>query len=100
MSGVISGKRRWRTMPWIVVMFGLAIGPLGFMSVLLVVLQPVMFDTWCTLSQIFGFISIVIIVPTTGEKLASLQYLKRVKTSGLSLWKEFWGYKSVTKKVN
>src|SRR5687768_5679709 len=46
LAGVIGGRGRWRTMPWIVVLFGLFVGPLGFVSVLLVVLQPVLFDAW------------------------------------------------------
>ena len=43
-TGVLGGTRRWKTMPWLVVLFGLAVGPLGAVSVLLVVLQPVLFD--------------------------------------------------------
>ena len=44
MTGIIGGRARWRKMPWIVVTFGLAVGPLGLVSVLLVILQPVLFD--------------------------------------------------------
>ncbi|EMR02593.1 vitamin K epoxide reductase family protein [Cesiribacter andamanensis] len=98
-AGIIGSKRRWRTMPWIVVVFGLAIGPLGFISVLLVILQPVMFDAWCTLCLASGVISVVMIGPALDEFLASLQYLRRVKDAGESVWKGFWGYKSVTEKV-
>ncbi|MDQ3955290.1 MAG: vitamin K epoxide reductase [Actinomycetota bacterium] len=45
-TGIIGGKQRWRTMPWIVIVFSLAVGPLGAVSVLLVILQPVMFDAF------------------------------------------------------
>lgn len=48
-TGVVGGRERWRTMPWLVVVFGLAVGPLGAVSVLLVILQPVVLDAWCTL---------------------------------------------------
>lgn len=98
--GLVGSTRRWRTMPWVVVVFGLAVGPLGFISILLVVLQPVLFDAWCTLCLASAFISVIMIGPTMDEMLASLQYLKRVKKSGYSLWKGFWGFKSVTEKVN
>src|SRR5690554_4703232 len=37
LAGVIGGTRRWKTMPWIVVIFGLAVGPLGVVSIMLVV---------------------------------------------------------------
>jgi uncharacterized membrane protein len=98
-AGVIGSTRRWRTMPWIVVAFGIAVGPLGLVSVLLVVLQPVMFDTWCTLCLVTAFISVVMMGPTMDELLASLQYLKRVKKAGLPVWKAFWGVKRITEKV-
>jgi len=99
-GGIVGSQKRWRTMPWIVIFFGLAVGPLGFVSVMLVVFQPVLFDAWCTLCIASAVISIVMIGPAMDEVLASLQYLKRVKASGASLWKAFWGYKSVTKEVN
>lgn len=98
-TGAIGGTRRWRTMPWIVIAFGLAVGPLGFISVLLVILQPVLYDSWCTLCLATALISVVMIGPAMDEMLASLQYMKRVKDAGESRWKAFWGYKSVQGKV-
>lgn len=98
-AAIIGNERRWRTMPWIVVLFGIAVGPLGFVSVMLVVFQPVLFDAWCTLCLITAVISVVMIGPAMDEVLASLQYLKRVKDSDTSLWKAFWGYKDVREKV-
>ncbi|MBA9077239.1 MULTISPECIES: vitamin K epoxide reductase family protein [Rufibacter] len=99
LAGVIGGTKRWRTMPWIVIVFGLAVGPLGMVSILLVILQPVMFDAWCTLCLASAVISLVMVGPAMDEMLASLQYMRRVKDSGISLWKAFWGYKSVQGKV-
>ena len=98
-TGAVGGTRRWRTMPWIVIMFGLAVGPLGFISILLVILQPVMFDAWCTLCLCSAAISVIMIGPAMDEFLASLQYMKRVKDANGSLWKAFWGYKEVKGKV-
>ena len=98
-TGAIGGPKRWRNMPWIVIAFGLAVGPLGFISVLLVILQPVLYDAWCTLCLASAVISIVMIGPAMDEMLASMQYMKRVKNSGESMWKAFWGYKSVQGKV-
>lgn len=97
--GVVGSTRRWRTMPWVVVVFGLAVGPLGLISILLVVLQPVMFDTWCTLCLASALISVVMIGPAMDEMLASLQFLKSVKRSGLSVWKAFWGLAYLTEKA-
>lgn len=90
-TGVIGGRQRWRTMPWIVVIFGLAVGPLGLVSVMLVIFQPVLFDAWCTLCLASAVISLVMIGPAMDEFLASLQYLKRQHAHGRSLWHAFWG---------
>jgi uncharacterized membrane protein len=99
LAGIIGGRRRWKTMPWIVVLFGIAVGPLGVVSVMLVVFQPVLFDAWCTLCLATAVISVVMIGPAMDEVLASLQYLRRVKDSGESIWKAFLGTKGITKKV-
>ncbi len=98
-TGIVGGIRRWKTMPWIVILFGLAIGPLGFVSLLLVVLQPVLFSAWCTLCLASALISIVMIGPAIDEMLASLQFVQRARMQGFSRWKAFWGYKEVTEKV-
>lgn len=90
-TGLIGGRRRWRTMPWIVVLFGIAIGPLGATSLLLVMAQPLIAGAWCTLCLASAFISIVMIGPALDEVLASLQYLRRARARGGSLWRTFWG---------
>lgn len=90
-TGAIGSTKRWKTMPWIVVVFGLAVGPLGFVSVLLVVVQPVLYDSFCTLCLATAATSVAMIGPAMDEMLASLQYLTRVKTSGGSVWRHFWG---------
>jgi len=94
-AGVIGGTRRWKTMPWIVIVFAIAVGPLGFVSVMLVIFQPVLFNAWCTLCIFTAIISVVMIGPSMDEVLASLQYLKRVKRSGLSVWKALLGNKEI-----
>jgi uncharacterized membrane protein len=93
-AGIIGGRKRWKTMPWIVVLFGLAVGPLGGISILLVILQPVMYDAWCTLCLASAVISVWMIGPAMDEVLASLQYLRRVRDSGNSIWRAFWGLKA------
>lgn len=84
-TGVIGGRSRWRTMPWMVILFGLAVGPLGATSVLLVILQPVAYDAWCTLCLASAVISIVMIAPAMDEVLASLQHVRRERRRGVSL---------------
>ena len=90
-TGMIGGRERWRSMPWIVVLFGIAVGPLGAISVGLVILQPVLFDTFCTLCLASAVVSVAMIGPALDEVLASLQHVRRQKDAGVSPWRTFWG---------
>lgn len=89
-TGAIGGRERWRTRPWIVVIFGLAVGPLGAVSILLVILQPVLYGTWCTLCLLSAVVSLAMIGPALDEMLASLQYLRVVADTDDSVWRAFW----------
>ncbi|MEX2571075.1 MAG: vitamin K epoxide reductase family protein [Gemmatimonadota bacterium] len=90
-TGAIGGKRRWRTMPWIVILFGIAVGPLGAISILLVISQPVLLSAWCTLCLGSAVISVLMIGPAVDELLASLQHVRREADRGRSAWRVFWG---------
>lgn len=90
-TGAIGGTRRWKTMPWMVILFGFAVGPLGAVSVLLVILQPVLFNAWCTLCLASAVVSVLMIGPALDEVLASLQHLKLEREKGHAIWNTFWG---------
>jgi uncharacterized membrane protein len=90
-TGAIGGARRWRTMPWIVIIFGLAVGPLGAISITLVILQPVAFDAWCTLCLASAVISVLMIGPAMDEMLASLQHVRDQQRRGVSLLRALAG---------
>ncbi|MCO8126829.1 vitamin K epoxide reductase family protein [Acidimicrobiia bacterium EGI L10123] len=90
-TGVIGGTKRWRTMPWIVVIFGVFVGPFGVLSIMLVVMQPVLYSAFCTLCLASAVISLAMIGPAVDEVLASMQYLRDVRDDGGSVWSAFWG---------
>lgn len=90
-AGVIGGTSRWRTMPWIVVVFGIFVGPFGVISIALIVIQPVLYSAFCTLCIVSAIISLAMIGPALDEVLASLQYLRRQRQAGRSTWRAFWG---------
>jgi hypothetical protein len=90
-TGVVGGRDRWRSMPWIVVLFGIAVGPLGAVSILLVILQPVALDAWCTLCLASAVVSVLMIGPALDEVLASLQHLRREVAGGRSAVRAFAG---------
>lgn len=93
-TGVIGRRNRWRSMPWIVILFGIAIGPLGAVSILLVILQPVALDAWCTLCLGSAVISVLMIGPALDEVLASLQHIRRQSAAGRSALRVFAGLSS------
>jgi hypothetical protein len=89
--GLIGGTQRWRTMPWVVIIFGAFVGPFGAISVMLTIFQPVLYDSFCTLCLVSGAVSLAMIGPGLDEVLASAQHLRRERAGGRSLWRSFWG---------
>jgi uncharacterized membrane protein len=76
-TGLVGSRRRWRTMPWIVLVHGLAVATLGAVNVALVIVQPVLLGARCTLCLASALISVLLIGPTMDEVLASLQHVRR-----------------------
>ena len=90
-TGSLGGTARWKRAPWLVLAFGLAIGPLGAVSVLLVILQPVALGAWCTLCLASAAVSIAMIGPAMDEVLAALQHIRRLQRQGASMWQAVRG---------
>lgn len=81
------GEARWRTMPWMVVLFGLLVVPLGLVSVVLIILQPLVVGAWCSWCLATAGCMIVMVALAVDEVGAVLQLLCRAKSS---FWKVFW----------
>jgi hypothetical protein len=90
LTGFLGGTRRWRTMPWAVVMFGIMIVPVGVVSIVLVVLQPVAVGAWCAWCLITAGLTVIMIGPAIDEVVATGQFLLRARREGQSLWQAFW----------
>jgi uncharacterized membrane protein len=90
LSGVMGDARRWRTMPWMVAMFGIVVIPLGITSVVLVMLQPVAVGAWCTLCLITAVFMLIMVAVSLDEIVATIQFLVIGKRSGASAWRLFW----------
>lgn len=87
LAGLIGGRRRWRTMPWIVLLFGLFVIPPGVTSIVLVMLQPIGVGEWCTLCLVASVIMLVMVPPAIDEVVAALQFLARTRREGGSVWR-------------
>jgi hypothetical protein len=92
--GLAGSTRRWQYRPWLVVLFGLDVIPLGLVSVLLVVLQGTVVGAWCFLCLVTAAISLLLIALAYDEVWSSILYLRRVwqRTQSLNaLWGAFCG---------
>jgi nucleoside-diphosphate-sugar epimerase/uncharacterized membrane protein len=90
LAGAIGDRRRWRTMPWMVLLFGLLIIPLGLVSVSFIIIQPPLIGALCTLCIIQAAVTVVLIPYSIDEVLATVQYLWRAKRAGEPFWRTFW----------
>ncbi|MCA9116122.1 MAG: vitamin K epoxide reductase [Planctomycetaceae bacterium] len=92
--GLAGSTRRWQYRPWMVIVFGIDVIPLGIVSAVLVVLQGTVVGSWCFLCLVTALISLVLVYMAFDEVWSCLLYLREVwrKThDSRLLWKTFWG---------
>lgn len=92
--GLAGSTRRWQYRPWLVVLFGIDVIPLGIVSAVLVALQGTVVGSWCFLCLVTAVISLILVYWAYDEVWSCLLYLWRVwkKTrSPRIVWKTFWG---------
>jgi hypothetical protein len=80
--GAMGSARRWRTMPWLVVLFGVMIVPLGAVSIFFIVIQPILIGTYCTLCLIAAAAMVFQIPFSLDELVATGQFLRRRHAAG------------------
>ena len=90
LTGFLGGTRRWRSMPWLVIVFGILVVPLGVTSIVLVILQPLAVGAWCTLCLITAAAMLVMIAPATDEVIATCQFLAESRRRGEPFWRTFF----------
>lgn len=89
-TGMLGSTRRWRTMPWVVVAFGVMIVPLGAVSITFIIIQPILLGTWCTLC-LLGAAAMLLQIPyALDELVATGQFLLRRRRAGKSLLRVFF----------
>jgi nucleoside-diphosphate-sugar epimerase len=87
--GFIGSARRWRTMPWLVLIFGIMIVPLGVISITFIIIQPILLGTWCTLCLITAAAMLLQIPYAVDELIATCQFLARRKRAGAPILRVF-----------
>lgn len=92
--GLAGSTRRWQYRPWLVIIFGIDVIPLGIVSAVLVVLQGTVVGSWCFLCLVTAVISLVLVYMAFDEVWSCLLYLREVwrETHDVRLlWKTFCG---------
>jgi len=93
LMGFMGGPSRWRTMPWMVSMFGVLVIPLGLSHIALVMSQPAVVHHWSTLALVAAAVMLPMITLTVDEIVAMGQHVRdaiRRGDRGGSAWKVFW----------
>lgn len=88
--GAIGSTRRWRTMPWLVLLFGIMIVPLGVVSITFIIIQPIVLGTWCTLCLIGAAAMLIQIPYSLDELVATIQFLIRRGRAGRPVLRIFF----------
>lgn len=92
--GVAGSTSRWRSRPWLVVLFGIDVIPLGGVSAILVIVQATVLGEWCFLCLVTAVISLILVYWAYDEVWSSIVYLRRVwqrTRSAHAVWTVFWG---------
>lgn len=74
--GSIGSADRWRSRPWVVVLYALAIIAFACVAIALVCIQASVVHAWCTLCLASAFISVVLLVPALRELRAAVEHLR------------------------
>lgn len=85
---LVGSTRRWQHRPWMVILFGLDVIPLGIVSAILVVTQGIAIGSWCFLCLVTAGISLTLVVFAYDEVWASVKFLWRVwkRTHDKKFW--------------
>jgi hypothetical protein len=76
--GLAGSTRRWQYRPWLVVLFGIDVIPLGGVSAILVFIQAFVLGKYCFLCLVTAVISLILVYWAYDEVWSSLKYLWRV----------------------
>src|SRR5919106_2393319 len=90
LMGWMGGTTRWRSMPWMVTFFFILVVPLGIVSIVLIILQPLAVGYWCSICLFTALVMLFMIPLAVDEVIAMGQFLKTSVRNGKSLWHTFW----------
>ena len=90
LMGVMGGRARWRTMPWMVAAFGVVVVPLGVVSIYFIIIQPIVIGTYCSLCLLAALAMLIMIPYSLDELVAMGQFLVQSHRRGAPFWRTFF----------
>lgn len=78
-AGLLGGKRRWRTRPYLVLSFGVIVFVMATVSLFLILAQAFVIGSWCTLCLCSAAVSLMIPFLAVKEVEASWKYVRNSK---------------------
>ncbi|WP_242397060.1 vitamin K epoxide reductase family protein [Brevundimonas abyssalis] len=90
LMGAMGGRARWRTMPWMVVLFGIVVVPLGVVSIYFIIMQPIAIGTYCTICLLAAAAMLIMIPYSLDELVAMGQFLVLNTRRGRPFWRAFF----------
>jgi hypothetical protein len=88
--GFMGSASRWRSAPWTVALFGVLVVPVGIVSTVLLMLQPIAVGAWCTLCLVAAALMLAMAALALPEVAAMIEFLLRARRRGESAWRVFW----------
>lgn len=90
LMGFMGSPSRWRTMPWMVALFGILVIPLGLVHIFLVISQPLTVGAWCTFCLVAACVMLPMIPLEIDEVVAMGQHMVQSTRKGEKFWSVFW----------
>ena len=90
LMGVMGSRMRWRTMPWMVALFGIVVGPLGVISIYFIIIQPIAIGTYCTICLLAAAAMLIMIPFSLDEIVAMGQFMVWNTRRGRPFWRAFF----------
>jgi hypothetical protein len=89
--GLVGGTKRYKTLPWSVVIFGIGIIPFGLTSIFLALSMPTIVGAGCFLCAVNAIIAVVMIPYAWDEIWLSFLAMRNMMRRGATFWEAFTG---------
>lgn len=89
--GIVGGTKRYKTMPWAVIVLGIGIIPFGMTSIFLGLAMPTIVGAGCFLCALNAVIAVVLIPFAWDEIWLSMRAMRSMMGNGAGFWAAFTG---------